>query len=123
MNIKGISVVVGVAAVILLVVLLPIKPGDVPPAIVDRPELGEGAAIGLGEEDRPELGEGAAIGLGEEDRPELGEGAAIESSIEDAPTITESVILTSETGSDFYVDENGTKHYVINASDAVSPGE
>ena len=107
MNIKGISVVVGVAAVILLVVLLPIKPGDVPPAIVDRPELGEGAAIGLGEEDRPELGEGAAI----------------ESSIEDAPTITESVILTSETGSDFYVDENGTKHYVINASDAVSPGE
>ena len=107
MNLKGISVIVGVAAVILLVVLLPIKPGDVPPVIEDRPELSEGTAIGLGGEDRPELGEGAAIGL----------------SIEDTPTITESVIVTSETGSDFYVDENGTKHYVIDATDVVIPQE
>lgn len=90
MNLKGISVVVGVAAVILLVVLLPIKPGDIPPAIEDRPELGEGASIGLGEED--------------------------------TPAITESVII-SETGPDFYVDEDGIRHYVINATDVVIPGE
>ena len=107
MNLKGISVIVGVAAVILLVVLLPIKPGDVPPAIEDMPELSEGAAIGLGEEDMPELGEGAATGL----------------SIEDAPAITESVIIRSETGPDFYVDEKGIRHYVINATDVINPQE
>jgi len=122
MNLKGISVIVGVAAVILLVVLLPIKPGDVPPAIEDIPELSEGAAIGLGEEDMPELSEGAAIGLGEEDIPELGEGAAIGLSIEDAPAITESVTI-SETGPDFYVDEDGIRHYVINVTDVVIPQE
>ena len=107
MNLKGISVIVGVAAVILLVVLLPIKPGDVPPAI----------------EDRPELGEGVAIGLGVEDIPELDEGAAMELSIEDAPAITESVIIRSETGPDFYVDEKGIKHYIINVTDVVIPQE
>lgn len=95
----------GVAAVILLVVLLPIKPGDVPPAIEDRPELGEGTTIGLSEEDRPELSESAATGL----------------SIEDTPAITEFVIIKSETGPDFYIDENGTKHYVINATDVIIP--
>lgn len=106
MNLKGISVIVGVAAVILLVVLLPIKPGDVPPPIEDIPELGGGAAIGLGEEDMPELSEGATIGLGEED----------------TPAITESVII-SETGPDFYVDEKGIRHYVINATDVIIPQE
>ena len=90
MNLKGISVIVGVAAVILLVVLLPIKPGDVPPPIEDRPELSEGAAIGLGEED--------------------------------TPVITESVTI-SETGPDFYVDEKGIRHYVINVTDVVIPQE
>ena len=35
-NLKGISVVVGVAVVILLIVLLPIKPGDVLPTILDE---------------------------------------------------------------------------------------
>jgi len=106
MNLKGISVIVGVAAVILLVVLLPIKPGDVPPPIEDMPELSEGATIGLGEEDMPELSEGATIGLGEED----------------TPAITESVII-SETGPDFYVDEKGIRHYVINATDVIIPQE
>ena len=105
MNLKGISILVGAATVILLVVLLPIKPGDVPPAIQDTLELGEGADMGLGEEDRPELGGDETSGI----------------DMEDTPTITESVTVTSETTPDFYVDENGTKHYVINASDVVIP--
>ena len=89
MNLKGISIMVGVAAVILLVVLLPIKPGDVPPAIQDTPGLGEDADIGLGGED--------------------------------VPAITESVTVTSETTPDFYVDENGTRHYIISAEDTINP--
>ena len=105
MNVKGISIIVGVFAVILLVVLLPIKPGDVPPVIQDTPELGEGVDIGLGDKDTPELGEGAVTEL----------------SNEDVPTTTDSVTVTSETTPDFYFDENGTKHYVIDATDVVIP--
>ena len=123
MNLKGISIIVGVAAVILIFVLLPIKPGDVPPTLQDTPELGGDTAIGVGEEDRPELGGDAAIGVGEEDRPELGGDAAMGVSEEDVPDITDSVTATSETVADFYIDENGTKHYVIDATDTVIPQE
>ncbi len=88
MNIKGIAVVVGIISVILIVVLLPIKGGDVPPGIIDQTEFIDETSI---------------------DR---------ESTLEDIPAITDSADLEIEPETNFYIDENGTKHYVLDVKDA-----
>ena len=88
MNIKGIAVVAGIILVILIVVLLPIKGGDVPPGIIDQTELIDEASIGM------------------------------ESTLEDIPEIIDSADLEIEPGTNFYIDENGTKHYVLDVRDA-----
>ena len=104
MNVKGVSIIVGVAVVILLVVLLPIKPGDVPPLTRDDIEIRDEATleVGLDREDNVEIKDEFSIGIG----------------YEDAPTITETVKMEKENGTEFYIDENGTKHFVIKATDA-----
>ena len=104
MNVKGVSIIVGVAVVILLVVLLPIKPGDVPPPIQDTTEVIDDTSIG--------------IGSGNEDNVEIKDESSIGIEDEDAPTITDSVEVEKQNGADFYFDENGTKHFVIEATDA-----
>ena len=88
MNIKGIAVVAGIISVILIVVLLPIKGGDVPPGIIDQTEFIDDASIGR------------------------------ESTLEDIPAITDSADIEIEPGTNFYIDENGTKHYVLDVRDA-----
>ncbi len=88
MNIKGIAVVAGIISVILIVVLLPIKGGDVPPGIIDQTEFIDEASIGM------------------------------ESTLEDIPAITDSADIEIEPGTNFYIDENGTKHYVLDVKDA-----
>ena len=87
MNIKGVAVVAGIISVILIVVLLPIKGGDVPPGIIDQTEFIDEASIGR------------------------------ESTLEDIPAITDSADLEIEPGTNFYIDENGTKHYVLDVRD------
>jgi len=87
LNIKGIAVVAGIISIILIVVLLPIKDGDVPPGIIDQTELIDEASIGR------------------------------ESTLEDIPAITDSADLEIEPGTNFYIDENGTKHYVLDVRD------
>ena len=87
MNIKGIAVVAGIISIILIVVLLPIKDGDVPPGIIDQTELIDEASIGR------------------------------ESTLEDIPAITDPADLEIEPGTNFYIDENGTKHYVLDVRD------
>ncbi len=87
MNIKGVSVVAGIIVIILIVVLLPIKGGDVPPGIIDQTEFIDDASIGR------------------------------ESTLEDIPAITDSADLEIEPGTNFYIDENGTKHYVLDVID------
>lgn len=88
MNIKGIAVVAGIISIILIVVLLPIKGGDVPPGIIDQTEFIDDASIGR------------------------------ESTLEDIPAITDSADIEIEPGTNFYIDENGTKHYVLDVKDA-----
>ena len=87
MNLKGISVLVGITAVILMVVLFPIKAGDVPPAIIDNTEIVDEAAIDK------------------------------ESNIKDVPGVADSAVLKNKTGLDWYIDENGTKHYRLEVRD------
>ena len=87
MNIKGVLVVAGIISVILIVVLLPIKGGDVPPGIIDQTEFIDEASIGK------------------------------ESTLGDIPAITDSADIEIEPGTNFYIDENGTKHYVLDVRD------
>ena len=104
MNVKGVSIIVGVAVVILLVVLLPIKPGDVPPLIQDTTQVRDDSSIGIGSgnEDNIDIKDESSMGMGAD---------------EDVPTITDSVEVEKQNGTDFYYDENGTKHFVIEATD------
>ena len=80
MNVKGILVIAGIAAVILIVVLFPIKPGDIPPGIVDDVQLVDDASLEK------------------------------ETSVEDIPTVTDDAEIKKENGVEFYIDENGIKH-------------
>lgn len=87
LNIKGISVIVVIISVILVVVLLPIKGGDLPPTIEDQAEIRDEASLER------------------------------KASLEDIPTIADSADIENEPGRDFYIDENGTKHYIVNVRD------
>jgi len=87
LNIKGVAVVAGIISVILIVVLLPIKGGDVPPGIIDQTEFIDEASISR------------------------------EPTLEDIPSIIDSADIEIEPGTNFYIDENGTKHYVLDVRD------
>ncbi len=87
LNVKGISVIVVIISVILVVVLLPIKGGDLPPTIADQAEIRDEASLER------------------------------KASLEDIPTIADSADIENEPGRDFYIDENGTKHYILNVRD------
>ncbi len=87
MNFKGILVIAGIAAVILIVVLFPIKPGDIPPGIVDDVGIVDNASFEK------------------------------ETSVEDIPTVTDDADIQQENDVEFYIDENGIKHYIIDVRD------
>ena len=108
MKAKGISVVMVVAAVVLLVVFLPVKPGDVPPAIKDDALISDKSSVN--------------VGSVAESTTEVEDFSTIELSTEggDTPSVEDSSLLVSEEGVNYYIDENGTKHFVLNASD--TPG-
>ncbi len=87
MNVKGILVIAGIAAVILIAVLFPIKPGDIPPGIVDDVGIVDDASLEK------------------------------ETSVEDIPTVTDDADIQQENDVEFYIDENGIKHYIIDVRD------
>jgi len=83
----AIAVVAFIAIVIGAVTFLPIKPGEMPPIIQDQFII----------EDQSQLD----IGI----------------SVKDAPNLADSAISSNQTGYDFYVDEEGIKHYIVNVVD------
>jgi len=87
LNAKGAAVIAGIAAVILIVVLLPIKAGDVPPAIIDTADVVDDAAIEK------------------------------ESRVTDTPDVSDTAITENDEELDYYIDENGTKHYRLEVRD------
>ena len=87
MRISAIAIVAGIAIVLILVVFLPIKPGGMPSIIQDQPQVKDQAQLDIG------------------------------TTIVDKPNLTDSAVSSNQTGYDFYVDEDGTKHYTINAVD------
>ncbi len=83
----AIAVIAGIVIVLGIVVFLPLKPGGIPPIIQDQPKI----------EDQSQ----SNIGI----------------SVKDAPNLADSAVSSNQTEYDFYVDEEGIKHYIINAVD------
>ncbi len=90
LNVKGISVIAGIIAVIVIVVLMPIKPGDVPSPITDSSNIVDDASM-------------------EKD-----------TQVTDSPDIAEKAVTENDEGLDYYIDENGTKHFIIDVKDIPS---
>jgi len=86
LNPKGIAVVAGIMAVILLVVLLP-KAEDVPPPIIDRTDVVDDTSMEK------------------------------ESRVTDTPDVSDTAVTENDEELDYYIDENGTKHYRLEVRD------
>jgi len=86
LNPKGIAVVAGIIAVILLVVLLP-KAEDVPPPIIDSTDVVDDISMEK------------------------------ESRVTDTPDVSDTAVTENDEELDYYVDENGTKHYRLEVRD------
>ncbi len=83
----AIAVVAGIVIVLGLVAFLPLKPGEIPPIIQDQPKMEDQAQSNIG------------------------------ITIMDAPKLADSAVSSNQIGYDFYVDEEGVKHYIVNAVD------
>ena len=90
LNVKGVSVIAGIIAVIAIVTLMPVKPGDIPPPITDSSDVVDDAVM-------------------EKD-----------SRITDSPDISDIAATHNDGGLDYTVDENGIKHFVIDVKDIPS---
>jgi hypothetical protein len=92
LNIKSFSVIGIVIAIVLLVVLSPIKPGDLPPTIQDSVEIKDKASIEIGQKTTDDI------------------------------IVKDSEMLENNMNPDFYFDENGTKHFIIKVMDIPTLG-
>ena len=84
---SAIAVVAGIIIVIAVVVFLPLKPGEIPPIIQDQLKV--------------------------EDHAQLD----VETTLKDEPNLVDSAISSNQSEYDFYIDEEGVKHYVISVGD------
>ena len=80
-----------IAAIILLVAILPIKPSNIAPEMGDSVEIKEETKVELGLD------------------------------VSESPEFSDETSLDSE--AEFYIDENGIKHYVIEAEDSPIIGD
>jgi len=98
---KGIFAIVGVAIIIIVVFAVP-QSTETPPMIQDSTEINDESKIGIGDE--PQI-------------PQISDEGSIEASlnVDESPTISDTGKVEAE--GEYYVDENGTKHYVIEVGD------
>jgi len=105
MNTKGVLVVIGVGLVILSVVFLSNNSEVLPPQIIDEIIVTDSSVVGIDSETEDiQIKDNATL--------------EFESNEQDVPTILDSVVTEQNNDVDFYVDENGTKHYIITARDS-----
>ncbi len=100
---KGIFAIVGVAIIIIIVFAVPMAV-DTPPMIQDSTEINDESKIGIGDEPQT---------------PQISDEGSIEASLNvgESPTISDTAEVEVEAEGEYYVDENGTKHYVIEVGD------
>jgi len=93
MNFKGIFVVGIIVAIIVVVVLVPNNIKNTPPALDDKPALNESVLINSKLQKSDEI------------------------------KLKDYTVIEKSSDLDYYLDENGTKHYVIDAKDDVNLSE
>jgi len=100
---KGIFAIVGVAIIIIVVFAIP-QPTETPPMIQDSTEINDESKVGIGDEPQT---------------PQISDEGSIEASLNvgETPTISDTAEVEVDQGGEYYVDENGTKHYVIEVGD------
>ena len=104
-NKKGVFAIVGVAIIIIVVFAVP-KPTETPPPMIqDSTEISDESKVGVG--DKPQT-------------PQISDEGSIEAGLNvgEAPVISDTAEVEVEEEGEYYVDENGTKHYVIEVGDA-----
>jgi len=101
---KGIFAIVGVAIIIIIVFAVPQPTETPPPMIQDSTEINDESKIGVGDEPQ---------------NPQISDEGLIEASLSvgETPTISDTGKVEVEEEGEYYVDENGTKHYVIEVGD------
>ncbi len=101
---KGIFAIVGVAIIIIVVFAVPQPTETPPPMIQDSTEINDESKIGVGDEPQS---------------PQISDKGSIEASLNvgESPTISDTGKVEVEEEGEYYVDENGTKHYVIEVGD------
>jgi len=102
-NKKGIFAIVGIAIIIIVVFAVP-KPTETSPSMI---------------QDLAEINDEAKVGVSNEPiSPQISDEGSIEASLNviETPAISDTGEVEAEEG--YYVDENGTKHYVIEVGDA-----
>ena len=102
-NKKGIFAIVGIAIIIIVVFAVP-KPTETSPSMI---------------QDLAEINDEAKVGVSNEPiSPQISDEGSIEASLNviETPAISDTSEVEVEEG--YYVDENGTKHYVIEVGDA-----
>ena len=107
MKVLGVSVIAGAIAIIIIMLVLPINPGDIPPPIDDTIGIDDVSSIG--------------IGVGE-DITDIEDVSSIEIEAKEGVTeITDSVAVENKTDSDS-IDQDQPKRYVINVTDVPGIG-
>jgi len=102
-NKKGIFAIVGIAIIIIVLFAVP-EPTETPPMIQDSTEINDEAKVGLSNEPQsPQISDEGSIKAG--------------LNVNEAPAISDTGEVEVEVEGEYYFDENGTKHYVIEVGD------
>ena len=124
MKVLGVSVIAGAIAIIIIMLVLPINPGDIPPPIDDTIGIDDVSSIGIGVgEDITDIEDVSSIGIGAgEDITDIEDVSSIEIEAKEGVTeITDSVAVENKTDSDS-IDQAQPKRYVINVTDVPGIG-
>ncbi len=121
---KGIFAIVGVAIIIIVVFAVP-QPTETPPMIQDSTEISDESKIGVGDKPQtPQISDKGSIeaGLNVGESPAISDSGEVEVEegliVSESPAISDTGEVEVEEKSEYYVDENGTKHYIIKAEDS-----
>ena len=102
MKVLGVSVIAGVIVIIIIFLVLPIKPGGIPPPIEDSIGVDDISSIGIGvDEENTDIKDVSSIEIRAD---------------EDVAEVTDAVVVENKTDSDV-IEETLPKRYVINVTD------
>ena len=96
MNAKSIALIVGIAVVILVVIISPINQEGSDSVVIPPVVI---------------------------DEPTIVEDITIDTEVEEESSPEEFVLIKNENGADYWIDENGLKHYVLDLEDSPNLGE